>query len=97
MRPGDSLLLGTDLVKDAERLVRAYDDSAGVTAQFNRNVLAVVNRELDADFDLTRSNTSRAGTRRRANRDVAAVQPVSAGARRRAGPRPSTSPRARRC
>ena len=52
MRPGDSLLLGTDLVKDTGRLVRAYDDSAGVTAAFNRNVLAVVNRELDADFDL---------------------------------------------
>ena len=52
LQPGDSLLLGTDLVKDAGRLVRAYDDSAGVTAQFNRNVLAVVNRELDADFDL---------------------------------------------
>ncbi|MCV7223988.1 L-histidine N(alpha)-methyltransferase [Mycolicibacterium elephantis] len=52
MRPGDSLLLGTDLVKDTERLVRAYDDSAGVTARFNRNVLAVINRELDADFDL---------------------------------------------
>jgi L-histidine N-alpha-methyltransferase len=52
MRPGDSLLLGTDLVKDADRLVRAYDDSAGVTAAFNRNVLAVVNRELDADFNL---------------------------------------------
>ncbi|NTY59692.1 L-histidine N(alpha)-methyltransferase [Mycolicibacterium sphagni] len=50
--PGDSLLLGTDLVKDAGRLVRAYDDSAGVTARFNLNVLAVVNRELDADFDL---------------------------------------------
>jgi L-histidine N-alpha-methyltransferase len=46
------LLLGTDLVKDTDRLVRAYDDSAGVTAAFNRNVLAVVNRELDADFDL---------------------------------------------
>jgi L-histidine N-alpha-methyltransferase len=52
LQPGDSLLLGTDLVKDVGRLVRAYDDSAGVTAQFNRNVLAVVNRELDADFDL---------------------------------------------
>jgi L-histidine Nalpha-methyltransferase len=52
MQPGDSLLLGTDLVKDVGRLVRAYDDSAGVTAAFNRNVLAVVNRELDADFDL---------------------------------------------
>ena len=52
LQPGDSLLLGTDLVKDTGRLVRAYDDSAGVTARFNRNVLAVVNRELDADFDL---------------------------------------------
>lgn len=52
MQPGDSLLLGTDLVKDVGRLVRAYDDSAGVTAAFNRNVLAVVNRELGADFDL---------------------------------------------
>src|SRR6516162_11201038 len=52
MRPGDSLLLGTDLVKDADRLVAAYDDAAGVTARFNRNVLAVINRELDADFDV---------------------------------------------
>jgi len=52
LQPGDSLLLGTDLVKDADRLVAAYDDSAGVTAQFNRNVLAVVNRELEADFGL---------------------------------------------
>ena len=52
MRPGDGLLLGTDLVKDAGRLIRAYDDAAGVTAQFNRNVLAVINRELDADFDV---------------------------------------------
>lgn len=52
LQPGDTLLLGTDLVKDTDRLVRAYDDAAGVTAQFNKNVLAVVNRELDADFDL---------------------------------------------
>lgn len=52
MNDGDGLLLGTDLVKDTARLVRAYDDAAGVTAAFNRNVLAVVNRELDADFDL---------------------------------------------
>ncbi|MCV7319233.1 L-histidine N(alpha)-methyltransferase [Mycolicibacterium confluentis] len=51
--PGDMLLLGTDLVKDTDRLVRAYDDSAGVTAAFNRNVLSVINRELHADFDLT--------------------------------------------
>jgi L-histidine N-alpha-methyltransferase len=52
LQPGDSLLLGTDLVKNTDRLVRAYDDSAGVTARFNRNVLAVINRELDANFDL---------------------------------------------
>ena len=52
LQPGDSLLLGTDLVKDTGRLVAAYDDAAGVTAQFNRNVLAVINRELDADFDV---------------------------------------------
>ncbi|MFJ6982980.1 MULTISPECIES: L-histidine N(alpha)-methyltransferase [unclassified Streptomyces] len=51
LRPGDTLLLGTDLVKDEEVLVRAYDDAAGVTAAFNKNVLAVVNRELGADFD----------------------------------------------
>jgi L-histidine Nalpha-methyltransferase len=45
------LLLGTDLVKDPDVLVRAYDDAAGVTAEFNRNVLRVLNRELDANFD----------------------------------------------
>ena len=50
MAPGDALLLGTDLVKDRDRLVRAYDDAAGVTAEFNRNVLRVVDRELHADF-----------------------------------------------
>ncbi|RKE22602.1 L-histidine N(alpha)-methyltransferase [Streptomyces sp. TLI_171] len=49
--PGDALLLGTDLVKDPSVLVAAYDDAAGVTAAFNRNVLSVLNRELDADFD----------------------------------------------
>jgi len=47
---GDTFLLGTDLVKDVGRLLRAYDDAAGVTAEFNRNVLSVVNRELGADF-----------------------------------------------
>ncbi len=51
MSPGDHLLLGTDLVKDPARLVAAYDDAAGVTAEFNRNVLVVIDRELDADFD----------------------------------------------
>jgi L-histidine Nalpha-methyltransferase len=52
LRPGDSFLLGTDLVKDVGVLVAAYDDSAGVTAAFNKNVLAVLNVELGADFDL---------------------------------------------
>ncbi|GAA3367755.1 L-histidine N(alpha)-methyltransferase [Streptomyces sannanensis] len=51
LKPGDSLLLGTDLVKDEDTLVAAYDDAAGVTADFNKNVLAVINRELGADFD----------------------------------------------
>ena len=49
---GDCFLLGTDLVKDVDRLVAAYDDRAGVTAEFNRNVLVVINRELGADFDV---------------------------------------------
>ena len=49
--PGDTLLLGTDLVKDVDVLEAAYDDAAGVTAEFNRNMLRVVNRELGADFD----------------------------------------------
>ena len=53
LRPGiDRLLLGTDLVKAPEILEAAYNDSAGVTAEFNRNVLRVINRELDADFDV---------------------------------------------
>jgi L-histidine N-alpha-methyltransferase len=48
---GDCFLLGTDLVKPADRLINAYDDPRGVTAEFNKNVLRVVNRELGADFD----------------------------------------------
>jgi L-histidine N-alpha-methyltransferase len=48
----DHLLLGTDLVKDPAVIQAAYDDAAGVTAEFNRNVLRVINRELDADFDV---------------------------------------------
>jgi L-histidine N-alpha-methyltransferase len=51
---GDYLLLGLDLVKDIDRLEAAYDDNQGVTAAFNKNVLAVMNRELDADFDADR-------------------------------------------
>ena len=51
MDAGDRFLLGTDLVKDPARLIAAYDDAAGVTAEFNRNLLHVLNRELGADFD----------------------------------------------
>ena len=51
LAPDESFLLGLDLVKDPARLVAAYDDDAGVTAAFNLNVLHVLNRELDADFD----------------------------------------------
>jgi L-histidine Nalpha-methyltransferase len=50
--PGDGLLLGTDLVKPTDRLLAAYDDAAGVTAAFNLNLLARINRELDGDFNL---------------------------------------------
>jgi dimethylhistidine N-methyltransferase len=49
---GDSLLLGTDLLKPVERILEAYDDRLGVTAAFNRNLLGRINRELDSDFDL---------------------------------------------
>jgi L-histidine Nalpha-methyltransferase len=52
LRHGDSFLLGTDLVKDPAVLIAAYDDTAGVTAAFNKNVLAVLNASLGADFDL---------------------------------------------
>jgi L-histidine N-alpha-methyltransferase len=51
LRPGDSLLLGTDLMKHLDRMLSAYDDPLGVTAAFNLNLLARINRELNADFD----------------------------------------------
>src|SRR5467141_2361678 len=51
--PGDALLLGTDLEKPLPQLVAAYDDPIGVTAAFNLNLLARINRELDADFDVS--------------------------------------------
>jgi L-histidine Nalpha-methyltransferase len=78
LRPGDSFLLGADLVKDADRLVAAYDDSSGVTAEFNRNVLRVINAALDADFDpeafehvaLWDATNSRIEMRLRATRDM---------------------------
>jgi L-histidine N-alpha-methyltransferase len=52
LRPADALLIGTDLVKSVEVLEAAYDDPGGITAAFNKNVLAVINRELAADFEL---------------------------------------------
>lgn len=52
LEPGDSLLLGTDLVKSPDRLIAAYNDERGVTAEFVLNSLRVLNRELGADFDL---------------------------------------------
>ena len=51
LTPDDALLVGIDLVKDPAVIVAAYDDAAGITAAFNRNALAVLNRELDGDFD----------------------------------------------
>jgi uncharacterized SAM-dependent methyltransferase len=53
LEAGDSLLLGTDLEKPSAQLTRAYDDELGVTAAFDLNLLARINRELDADFDLS--------------------------------------------
>jgi L-histidine Nalpha-methyltransferase len=52
LNEGDTLLLGTDLVKDSSILVPAYDDAQNVTAEFNKNILRRINRELDADFDI---------------------------------------------
>jgi dimethylhistidine N-methyltransferase len=52
LQPGDALLLGTDLVKPIGQMLAAYDDPTGVTAAFNKNLLARINHELEADFDL---------------------------------------------
>jgi L-histidine Nalpha-methyltransferase len=52
LQPGDSLLLGTDMLKPVQTLINAYDDPIGVTASFNLNLLARINRELGADFNL---------------------------------------------
>jgi len=52
LSPGDSFLLGTDMVKSPSILVPAYDDSQGVTAEFNKNILLRINREFNADFDV---------------------------------------------
>ena len=60
--PDDRLLVGTDLVKDRERLEAAYNDSAGVTAEFNRNMLRVINANLDGDLDPGRCSTTSPST-----------------------------------
>lgn len=52
MSPGDAILLGTDMRKSPKLLIPAYDDAAGVTAEFNKNILVRINQELGADFDL---------------------------------------------
>jgi L-histidine N-alpha-methyltransferase len=52
MEPGDRFLVGIDMVKDVRILERAYNDSRGITAEFNKNILKVINRELNADFDI---------------------------------------------
>jgi L-histidine N-alpha-methyltransferase len=78
LAPGDSFLLGLDLVKDAERLHAAYNDPAGVTAEFNRNILRVVNSHLCADFEpeafdhvaFYDPENARIEMRLRANRDM---------------------------
>ena len=54
LRAGDALLLGADFAKSPKILLPAYDDSQGVTAAFNKNILARLNRELDADFNVDR-------------------------------------------
>ena len=72
---GEHLLLGTDLVKDPSRLVAAYDDAAGVTADFNRNVLRVLDRELHADADPDAfEHVALWNTGRRVDRDAVAFE-----------------------
>ena len=92
------LLLGTDLVKDPAILEAAYDDSAGVTAEFNRNVLHVLNRELDADFvpDVLRPRRV-LRPRPRVDRDAPARPAPAARDGRRARAAASRSPPARSC
>jgi dimethylhistidine N-methyltransferase len=86
LQPGDSLLLGTDLEKPAAQLLAAYDDQLGVTAAFNLNLLARINRELGGDFDLahfehvakinhhTRSVEMHLRSRRRQTVNIAAAE-----------------------
>ena len=80
LRPGDALLLATDLVKPADVLVDAYDDAAGVTAAFDKNVLARINRELAGDLDLSafRHEARWNATDHRIEMHLVATRPVRA-------------------
>ena len=98
LEPGDAFLLGTDLVKDADRLVAAYDDAAGVTAEFNRNVLRVLNRELDADFDPDAfEHVAIWDADERVDRDAPARRAGAAACRSARSTSTSSSPTARSC
>ena len=96
--PDDHFLLGTDLVKDVARLEAAYDDARGVTAEFNKNVLHVMNRELDADFDVDAfEHVAVFDPERGVDRDAAALDARADRARRARSISRCRSPRARRC
>ena len=93
--PADHLLMGTDLVKDPRVLEAAYDDAQGVTAEFNRNVLRVLNRELQADFDPEDfEHVALFDPEQRVDRDAPARAPRAHDARAR--PRPAGALRRRR-
>ena len=78
LEPEDRLLIGTDLVKDEATLEAAYNDSAGVTAEFNRNVLRVINSNLDGDLDPARfDHVAFYDEARAANRDAAAFARIA--------------------
>jgi len=80
LRPGDAFLLAADLVKSAAQIVLAYDDPTGVTAAFDRNVLARINRELDGDLDLRafRHEARWDAAERRVEMHLVATRPISA-------------------
>ena len=91
---GDALLLGTDLVKPVDRLIAAYDDAAGVTAAFDKNVLTVINRDLGGDFDLDAFEHEAVwDADARAHRDAAALAARAGRAGGRAGPGRAVRPR----
>ena len=90
LMPGDALLLGADLIKPLARMLLAYDDPAGVTAAFNRNLLARINRELNADFALRSfAHEARWDAAPPARRDASAL--AQGAARTRSAPPPSSA------